>query len=1134
MYIMKKFTIFLTLCFLSVVLIAQTPPWTSGVIWDEDFGNFGDGGLPAGWTSDAFGVAAGFGQNGSNALSGLYQGNIGNFSLRTHFSPSPIVEDAYFLMCFRLISFFAVPLIFDGHRLEIRVRTATTPNHLPGTLIHTLNDDTYKIQTDWSDVLVPLDNFVGQSIAIELRAIWNPNSPNWQAYLDIDRMGIYLPHERDLSARQLYAATIPIVSVPADIRVDIFNAGSTTVMGSDYTIKLFRVGDTTPLSTVNGEEIDPHNIRTISLPVTFNVSGTSYYYAEIEYSDDQYQVNNKTPNTRINTLGASSISAYAGDPNTNNTSYTHPFDLNFYSTLSQTIYHDTDINQQGIITHLQYRYIGIGGNVDNIPVRIYLAQTDSMKFNYEILWEDPPWIDIGFPGYIPYEDFTLVYSGFVPVRERGVYDVMFELDDPFLYSFNAGEPNSHTNKKNLVVMTFIPEGRWGVGSLWQATSTIISQPYQNYRSIIARDQWGLDINDLPYGYGYELIPNLTIGFFDGLHGSVSGVVSSSVGGGTISGARITVDGSSRSDTSAANGEYQINFLPVGTVNITANSHGFFPRQETGVVITDGGNTTQNIAMIPRPTTTVTGTILASDTGTGVEGAMVILTGYERYETSTGFDGSFSIPSVYEDFEYTIQVMKEGFYTYTDLTDMITSTNNTIPAITLNERYYAPIGLVATLSGDVVNLAWSPPEHSGRWVNHGDADWAGMTVGTGYAASYILCQRFSSSQMSNLGIYGARIEKISFLPYSEADFSIVIYGGGGGNPSATTIVAGNYNPGTIIYEQPITQALNLETWNEVYLNAMVEMPLIGDLLIGIKVTNSPGYPMTLDFGPAVEGFGNVFSWNEGGSEIWTTLNTFNNFEPSLDANFNIRAYIDGVALESANSLGADDFICDVSWSRRSGGSRATISGQRVSEHLPGSYIPVDTTSSRFDDELIAYATRSFLGYNIYRLEMNDILTIGNWHHFNPTTAHSSETFTDSGFTSLPDGRYRYVVKALYINDNESRPTYSNQLNKGVNDLDVNIKPFQNRLSANFPNPFNPETSIKFTVGSMSSSTHVSINIYNIRGQKVRSLVNDIYETGEHSVVWNGTDDHGRSVGSGIYLYKMETGSFTETRKMVLIK
>jgi hypothetical protein len=93
-----------------------------------------------------------------------------------------------------------------------------------------------------------------------------------------------------------------------------------------------------------------------------------------------------------------------------------------------------------------------------------------------------------------------------------------------------------------------------------------------------------------------------------------------------------------------------------------------------------------------------------------------------------------------------------------------------------------------------------------------------------------------------------------------------------------------------------------------------------------------------------------------------------------------------------------------------------------------------------------------------------------------------------------------------------------------------------LNQNFPNPFNPETTIGFNVtGSGDSSYHtVSISIYNVRGQRVRTLVSAEFPSGEYSVTWNGRDDNGVSVGSGIYLYRLTSSDLVRTRKMILIK
>ena len=102
--------------------------------------------------------------------------------------------------------------------------------------------------------------------------------------------------------------------------------------------------------------------------------------------------------------------------------------------------------------------------------------------------------------------------------------------------------------------------------------------------------------------------------------------------------------------------------------------------------------------------------------------------------------------------------------------------------------------------------------------------------------------------------------------------------------------------------------------------------------------------------------------------------------------------------------------------------------------------------------------------------------------------------------------------------------------GVDDR-PNGTPQQYSLSQNSPNPFNPATAIEFT---LSARSHVSLEIYNILGQKVRTLLNEAVAFGEHRIFWQGTDDAGRPVASGIYLYRIKSPEFTDTRKMLLLR
>jgi hypothetical protein len=89
----------------------------------------------------------------------------------------------------------------------------------------------------------------------------------------------------------------------------------------------------------------------------------------------------------------------------------------------------------------------------------------------------------------------------------------------------------------------------------------------------------------------------------------------------------------------------------------------------------------------------------------------------------------------------------------------------------------------------------------------------------------------------------------------------------------------------------------------------------------------------------------------------------------------------------------------------------------------------------------------------------------------------------------------------------------------------------RLYQNYPNPFNPETEIRF---DMPRAGEVELAVFNILGQEVRRLVAGDMAAGSHHVTWDGRDDAGQAVSSGIYFYRLKTGETSLRKKMVLLK
>ena len=93
------------------------------------------------------------------------------------------------------------------------------------------------------------------------------------------------------------------------------------------------------------------------------------------------------------------------------------------------------------------------------------------------------------------------------------------------------------------------------------------------------------------------------------------------------------------------------------------------------------------------------------------------------------------------------------------------------------------------------------------------------------------------------------------------------------------------------------------------------------------------------------------------------------------------------------------------------------------------------------------------------------------------------------------------------------------------------PTEYRLGQNYPNPFNPETEIRYDI---PEQTNVTIRIFNSMGRTIRTIVNKNQQAGSYIIRWDGKDEMGIPVSSGIYFYQMTTNQYNQIMKMILIK
>ena len=160
----------------------------------------------------------------------------------------------------------------------------------------------------------------------------------------------------------------------------------------------------------------------------------------------------------------------------------------------------------------------------------------------------------------------------------------------------------------------------------------------------------------------------------------------------------------------------------------------------------------------------------------------------------------------------------------------------------------------------------------------------------------------------------------------------------------------------------------------------------------------------------------------------------------------------------------------------------------------------------------YETRNITGFRVYR--DNEMIA-------EPVVGFFADL-------DVPAGLHYYYATTLY-GDYESDS--SNIIEVEITSAGNDLLPMETSLGVNFPNPFNPRTTINF---QLSTESEIELSIFNIKGEKVKTLIDGKLSANFHSIEWNGTDEYGKSVSSGIYFYKMKTARFVSTKKMILMK
>ncbi|MDP8231466.1 MAG: T9SS type A sorting domain-containing protein, partial [Candidatus Zophobacter franzmannii] len=190
----------------------------------------------------------------------------------------------------------------------------------------------------------------------------------------------------------------------------------------------------------------------------------------------------------------------------------------------------------------------------------------------------------------------------------------------------------------------------------------------------------------------------------------------------------------------------------------------------------------------------------------------------------------------------------------------------------------------------------------------------------------------------------------------------------------------------------------------------------------------------------------------------------------------------------------------------------------------------------------------LGNQHYGVVWEDNVTFESDIFFNIYDYSGSPLLTTDGFMVSGAIKRQYTPKIGNIHNQQAMIVWSDGRSSGKTEIiglyaqAMNCPEVANddqdnpgvqgfKVAQNYPNPFNPTTTIEFNI---PKSQNVEVTVFNILGQKVKTVAKDHFDAGINKIVWNGINENGKSVASGIYFYRVEAGKSSVTKKMVLMK
>jgi len=964
----------------------------------------------------------------------------------------------------------------------------------------------------------------------------------------------------DMSAISISGNTTPTVGTPSEYTVRIKNTGTAPKAAGAYTVKI--MSGTTELSSVAGPAIAVD--QTIDFAVNWNptAQGPIQIFAKVVLPDDSNPTNDQTPPISLLVMPAGQF-AYTvgnGDQLAN-----IPMYMYYKASLFQMIIYPAELgNFMGFVNAVQF-YNNFLTDLPDKPTKIWFETT-----TLENLAD----------GWVPItNNSTLVFDGNVNYPS-GENTITIPFAEPFMY----------LNGENLLITVQRPLD----GAYFSSSDKFKAQTIGNNR---ARETHSDTIEYDPAvpptaGVLSGQFPMTTLLGIPGGVGHLSGTVTTGTNNAPLEGVSVQIPNAGYAATTNAAGEYQIQYILPNTYNVDFSKYGYISQTQV-LELEEDEEAVMNANMNPMPKVPVNGTIIASDTGSGIAGAVIALTGYANYSQSSSGNGAFTFPEVYANESYEYIISCPGYTSTTGIID-VGSTAYQMPTITLNEVAYAPHSVVAELNTTYTAalLEWEAPDpnaveilESFEGTAFPPQDWSQIITNTG--------------PQNSMGAY----------PTFKRLGTIEIAGETNATPTHGSFQTGLWWSYEHQDEWLVTPTFNCPPDAYMKFDTRVFLGSDGEDHYYVKLSTDGGNSWQVLWDASAQ----VGGLNAYATPIVVDLAAFGGQQLALAFQAEDPPTNDGLW----NPWFIDNIYI--------GNAITTVSfeGPALRQNRPvlSSNMPAAEANSRSGkvsrnnnapsvSKGKSPESRVLVGYEIYRFVSGQEANEASWSLLNDEL-QSILSFEDEGWETLPNATYRWGIKAIYTAGVSSPAALSNPLAKenvtgnivgfirrsngqgiagatvaastytatsnsagayslvlpvgaysvsvsaqgfhSVTVENVVVSPQQNTtlnitlagtagedelspvtataLKGNSPNPFNPTTTIYYDI---LEPCNVRLDVYNVKGQKVRSLLNETVKNGRHSIVFEARDDNGIPLSSGIYFYRFNAGKYNATRKMLLME